>query len=375
MSQVKTDKHQELIDGLRKFFAFDFVGLAPVPDSEPPELMWKYASGNTNTRFERIVLPPGVGVMGIVYGSKRPLVVENVSKDIPRKDQYQYPIVAAEGLVSFFALPLLKEDVLAAILLCAYREDHEITQEMLEKTAHFMSDASDEYTVLLENSVRPSGASDETIYDEITHKVLQAQEEERKRISRELHDGISQEILLAQIELRKLKYLPDEEKDEGIERASEYLRQIMKHVNTIAVGLRPMQLDELGLAPAIKAYSLMLQDAYGVTVLSQIDSTINLSGDCETALYRVFQEAATNACKYSRSEIIEVVLKAENNSVVLGIRDHGLGFDTAHIVAQGSGLGIVGMKERAELVGATFEITSASGEGTHVKAVLPIQRS
>lgn len=375
MAQLFDNDHQALVDALRAEFDFDFVGLAPVPKVEPPELMWKFAAGNTNQRFERIVLPPGVGVMGIVYGSQRPLVVENVTRDIPRKDQYQYPIVAAEGLVSFFALPLKQGKDLAAILLCAYRNDHLIEQTMLARVADFISRVSDVWHVQLDNPVRPSHAMDEATYDGTTHKVLQAQEEERKRISRELHDGISHEILLAQIELRKLKYLPADEKDEGIERASEYLRQIMKHVNAIAVGLRPTQLDELGLGPAMKAYGVMIQDTYGVTVSVDFDASISLAQEQETTLYRIFQEAVTNACKYSRSESIEVSLLQEEDAIILVVQDHGTGFDVAKPDVKGGGLGLAGMKERSDLIGASFDLSSTPNVGTRVTIMLSEERT
>lgn len=361
---------QSLIDALRHTLGFDFVGLAPVPDTVPPELMWRFASGNTNNRFKRIVLPPGVGVMGIVYRSKQPLVVENVNSDIPRKDEYQFPIVAAEGLVSFFALPLIRGDMLAAILLCAYRSEHAITQELLDNAASFVVSFTERYVPVPVNPLRPLQAAGETVYDETTQKILQAQEEERKRIARELHDGIAQEILLAQIELRKLKYLPSAEQADGIEKSSEYLRQIIKHVNMMAVGLRPTQLDELGLAPAIKAYGLMLQDTYGVTIRADTDSSIKLRSDQETTLYRIMQEAASNACKYSRTEAIDIVLEREGDTVSLTVRDYGKGFDVSHPQIHGGGLGIVGMQERAELVGADFSLYSSKDVGTLVNVSL-----
>lgn len=365
----KTDC-QELVLALKTKFAFDFVSLAPVPNTEPPELMWKYAAGNTNQRFERIVLPPGVGVMGIVYGSRCPLIVENVNRDIPRKDQYQYPIVASEGLVSFFALPLMEDTHLVAVLLCAYRSQHDIAPQLLQETSTFIAKQLKGIDALHSNPVRPQHEQDDAVFDDTTHKVLQAQEEERKRIARELHDGIAHEILLAQIELRKLKYLSEDEKDAGIERSLEYLRQIMKHVNVIAVGLRPSQLDELGLGSAIKAYALMLQDSYGVVVNATIDHKVCLTKDQETTLYRIFQEAATNACKYSRSESIAIELACNEQVVTLTIEDFGVGFDVQHPTINGGGLGLVGMQERSELIGASVTISSVLDQGTCVRVVL-----
>lgn len=373
MEHDEAARYQTLVDAIRSEFSYDFVGLAPVPDTDQPELTWKYASGNWNNRFRRIVLPPGIGVMGIVYGSKRPLIVEDVARDIPRKDQYQYPIVAAEGLESFFALPLMEGDVLRAVLLCAYRESHAIDRQMLADTARAVVGASS-CTVPLDHAIRPAPGAQDAVYEDMTHKVLQAQEEERKRIARELHDGISQEILLAQIELRKIKYLDPEKKDEGIERASDYLRQIMKHVNDMATGLRPALLDEMGLGSAIASYCDLLQDAYGVTISTNAEATVKLDEDRETALYRIFQEAVMNACKYSRTESIDVALQREGDMVVLAIRDYGIGFDISRPTVRGGGLGLGGMKERADLIGGDLAITSSANEGTLVRVALPEER-
>lgn len=355
---------------IRDAFGYDFVGVSLVPPGEQPELAWHCAAGNTNNRYRRIVLPENVGVLGITFSTRRPLVVGDVDTDIAREEHYQYPIVAAEGLTGFIAFPLFEGERVAMILICATREHDTFNTHVLGATARF---AAEHAGLRFEERepVRPRKATPEPVYAGITHKIFQAQEDERKRVARELHDGLLQEILLAQIELRKLKYLPAEQKDEGIERAEAKLREIMTHVGAIAGGLRPAALDELGLAAALTSHCLMLQDAFGVRIEVSAAELEHLEADCATALYRIFQEAVMNACKYSRAELIEVALAQTGEAITLRIEDHGIGFNPASPALGGGGLGLVGMRERAELVGGTLDLASELGVGTVVTVVVP----
>ena len=109
---------------------------------------------------------------------------------------------------------------------------------------------------------------------------------------------------------------------------------------------------------------------------AELDADVSgLGPDTQTALYRIFQEAAMNACKYSRSETIDVALRRENGNVVLQVRDNGDGFDTAHPAIRGGGLGLEGMNERAAAIGGTWSIYSQPGEGTTVRVELPEEGS
>lgn len=361
---------EALAVAIRAAFGFDFVGVSLVPPDEQPELAWHCAAGNTNNRYRRIVLPENVGVLGITFSTRRPLVVGDVDTDIAREEHYQYPIVAAEGLTGFIAFPLFEDERVAMILICATREHDTFNTHVLGTVARFAA-ARAGLRFEEREPVRPRKAAPEPVYAGITHKIFQAQEDERKRVARELHDGLLQEILLAQIELRKLKYLPPEQKDEGIERAEAKLREIMTHVSAIAGGLRPAALDELGLAAALTSHCLMLQDAFGVRIEVSAAELEHLEADCATALYRIFQEAAMNACKYSRAELIEVTLSQTNDAITLRIEDHGIGFNPASPALGGGGLGLVGMRERAELVGGTLDLASELGVGTVVTVVVP----
>lgn len=375
---------KDLADRLHDEFGFDFVAVSLVPERATGDtLAWQCVAGNTNTRYQRIFLPSNVGILGMVYAEGRPLIVDDANVDISQDDLYQYPIVSAEGIVSFVGFPLFEKGDDARfiahepgvapqyICLCAFRVrrplDTTFIKKVQERAAEFTG-----FVPSSQDSFRPPRGERVTAATQLTHGIIQAQEAERKRIARELHDGISQELLLAQIELRKIKYLPEDEKEHGVELASERLRDIMAHVSSLAADLRPASLDELGLEAAMREHCVKLERSFGIEVRAEIDEVPGLSADEQTALYRIFQEASMNACKYSQSGTLDVRLRQMADSVVLSIADHGIGFDTAHPTVRGGGLGLGGMRERAAVIGATLDISSSSEKGTEVRVALPI---
>lgn len=359
-----------LADGLRSGFDFDFVGVSLAPRERGALYNWSCLAGSLTPRTRRIWLPEGVGALGTVAATKRGLVVGNTRTDIVPDVWYQFPIVASEGLTSLLAFPLLSGDDLAFVVLCAYRDDRRVTPGAYaaaqERAARISGLATSdmEPSILRAESMTP-------VYAETTHKIIQAQEDERKRIARELHDGLAQELLLVQIELRKAKYLPEDEVPEAIKRASEELREVLTHVSRIASNLRPASLDELGLAPAIEAECRQIERSFGVQVTDRIERLRNVNPDAEVALYRIFQEASSNACKYSRSDTLDVALASDDAGVCLTVRDFGVGFNVDHPEIHGGGLGLAGMRERAGAFGGEVSVESAPGEGCSVRVRIP----
>jgi len=349
---------------VRDRFGLDFVGVSIVPDGSAPILTWQYAAGSTTENYALIHLPEGVGALGKVQKLRRGIVVNSVEDDIPQGELFQYPIIVAEALSSFFSFPLMEDGDLRVILICAtrfVRTFDEVACGLIQQFAAtlFSLEPCGEAPLLVH------GKQEGFAYTEITHRLLQAQEDERRRIARELHDGISQEILVAQIELRKLGYLPQEEWPAAVDAVSGRLRDVIAHISAIARALRPAALDELGLVAALEALCAM-QKAFGVPIEVEAEDPGPLGADREIALYRICQEAVSNACKYSGADAVEVALAVRDGILTLRVADDGAGFDPARPQAKGSGLGLGGMRERAGLVGGDLAIESVPGSGCTV---------
>lgn len=362
---------QELAHRLKDEFGFGFVGVSRVPRGSWQSLSWDYVAGNISDRYTRVHLPEGVGALGIVASSRRPLLVGDVQRDMQQGIWYQFPIVAAELLESFLCFPLLDGDRLSSIVICAFREAHVFDDVLIEgvqqRAAELMGRSCAQRT-----PISLSGESLTPRHAETTHRIIQAQEDERRRVARELHDGLGQKLLLVQIELRRARALSPEEKDAAIDRACDQLREAMTHLSALARNLRPAELDELGLGAAIVAECKEYDHYFGVESTVDLCAHESLNPDCEMALYRIFQEASLNACKYSGTERLEVSLRRRKGSLVLSIKDFGSGFDPLHSDARGGGLGITGMKERAAAFGGELTVNSIRGEGTTVEAVMPL---
>ncbi len=210
----------------------------------------------------------------------------------------------------------------------------------------------------------------------LTNYVIHAQEEERKRISRELHDGVGQAMYSILVGLNVVSRLElDEQVKNLLTDVQEMTARAMEEVKRMAVELRPSALDDLGLLPAIRSYLKRYEQTFGIEAeLQHIGAKRRYSNAEETALYRILQEAMTNAAKYADANLIRVTLEDDGERLTLTVEDDGKGFDSAKIKSQGTGLGLFGMRERTHLLGGTVEISSRIGEGTLIRATIPIAK-
>lgn len=209
-------------------------------------------------------------------------------------------------------------------------------------------------------------------------QILRAQEEERRRVARELHDEAAQSLTSLLVRLRLLEQAQTPELAQ--QRVAE-LRQLtaraLDDVRRIALEMRPSVLDDLGLADALHAHIDGLNAAGGTRVSLSADGLDGrLDPDVELALYRVAQEALTNVRRHARASRAWVRIRREGRDVVLEVEDDGAGFDPRRVPAAGGGLGLAGMRERMGLIGGTVDIRSAPGRGTTVvaRASLPERR-
>jgi two-component system, NarL family, sensor histidine kinase UhpB len=207
-------------------------------------------------------------------------------------------------------------------------------------------------------------------------RVLQAQERERQRVARELHDQTGQALTH---EIISLDLLLERTADPGARRQLEAvkrtLEETLEEVHRMAQDLRPSVLDDLGLVPALRT---LAKQPSGAKVSLRVDGLRDrLPTAIETALYRIAQEALTNANKYARATYVNIDLRCVNSHVWLRVRDDGVGFDPNSIPEKEepgrAGLGIFGMRERATLLRGTLDIRSAPEAGTEVIAELPLE--
>jgi signal transduction histidine kinase len=211
----------------------------------------------------------------------------------------------------------------------------------------------------------------------LSRQVLRAQEEERKRISRELHDVIAQTLTginLRLAELKKQATVGPGVFGRNITRTQKLVEQSVNLVHRFALDLRPRVLDDLGLIPALHSFMKGFTEETGIRVSLKAFAGVELSnGDRRTALYRVAREALTNVARHSHASRADVSIDEKNGGICMEIKDNGRGFQLngASLAKKKGRLGLLGMKERVEMVGGTFSVESAPGKHTVVRAEIP----
>jgi signal transduction histidine kinase len=209
---------------------------------------------------------------------------------------------------------------------------------------------------------------------ELSHQLVKVQEQERKTISRELHDEVGQMLTGLRMELGNLDG-PHARGDPAFyQRLLETKRiaeQSLRSVRNLAMILRPSMLDDMGLSPALrwqaKEFTLRSDVPVELSIVGEVDA---LSDDLRTCVYRVVQEALTNAGRHARAKRIGVTVERCAHNVTVAIEDDGVGFDRDNSIRRG--LGVLGMEERVRELDGAFEIESQPGQGTHIRIRLPI---
>lgn len=207
--------------------------------------------------------------------------------------------------------------------------------------------------------------------------IIKAQEEERKRVAREIHDGPAQSmaniVMRAEFCLKLLEKDPTKVQDE-LYNLMELVRQSLKDVRKIIFDLRPMVLDDLGLVPALKRYIEHYAKEYGIFVeTSVLGRERRLDSSLEVALFRVVQESLTNIKKHASADQVVIKIEFLRDKVNVLIRDNGCGFDKDKVLSekQYEGFGLLGMKERIQLLKGNLNIKTAPGKGTEINLSVP----
>lgn len=196
----------------------------------------------------------------------------------------------------------------------------------------------------------------------LARSVWRVQEDERRALARELHDGVGQN-------LTALKHLLERGEAGGVERALALCAQTLEEVRALSRALRPQILDDLGLVPALEWLARTMAQSGGFAIRVEFDR-LELKNDLATLLYRLAQEALTNVVKHARCQHVMLRLAARGKDVHLIIADDGVGTGFQNV---GTGLG--SMRERVALFGGQLHLTSEPGAGMQLRAVLPLEEA
>lgn len=340
-------------------------------------------------------LPQGHGLLGALITEASPMRVSNISRD-PRSQGFPphhppmtsllgVPIVSNDRVVGDLYLtdkigaPEFSQDDQELLSILARHAAVAIDNSHLYEEARAARDQLRAWNRDLEQLVGERTAEIERINREVTARILSGQEEERKRIARELHDETAQSLSTLMINLDLLKPLLPEGNtllSSRLSRFEQVLRRTLDEVRAMAHALRPTMLDDFGLAAALEAFAHEWMETFGVPV--QIDVEPPPDGpppsDVEVALFRIAQEALTNTGKYARASTARVSLSFPHGSVVLVIEDDGVGFEVEQVEGptRRGGLGLYGMHERAALVRGSLSIESGPGQGTRIRLAAPL---
>ena len=207
----------------------------------------------------------------------------------------------------------------------------------------------------------------------LSRKLLDVQERERRAIARELHDEIGQALTGLKLSLEMIDRISQESAREKLNGAVSLVNDLIGRVRNLSLDLRPAALDDLGLLPALLWHFERYSKQTGIQVdfKHQNLEARRLERDVETVACRIIQEALTNVARHAHSKLVEVRVWIDDDSLNLRVEDHGVGFET-HTSAAASSSGLIGMEERASMVGGTLAVDSQAGRGTNVSAELPL---
>ena len=208
----------------------------------------------------------------------------------------------------------------------------------------------------------------------LSRRLVQVQEEERRKLARELHDEIGQILTGLNFALESIQRAIPEEFRPKIANALEINNQLIKQVRQLSLELRPAMLDDFGLLAALKWFFQRFTSFSGIWVeFSNFGlNQRRFNSELETAVFRIIQEALTNVARHARTDEVSVRIEVNEDALLINVEDAGQGFDVQSVLSAPPGAGLTGMRERAVLIGGAYTIQSKVGEGTKVQVALPI---
>jgi signal transduction histidine kinase len=365
---IALDNVLEIIDGA--------IGGILLLDEETQILCYRMQRGLSAKYAEEMHMQLGEGIAGRVAQTGEPLLLEDISQDLrtARPD-----LVSKEGLKGFVSIPLKAKEQVVGVLNVASSTPGRFGADdvsLLNSIGDYLGTAI-ERARLYERLARAGER-----YRALLQHALTAQEEERKRIARELHDETSQALtsltlsLQAIIGMSEMKGIGDAELMEKLKSTHSYAVYAGNEIVKLMKELRPTLLDELGLPAAIHRYAKDTLQAQGVNVSAEfMGADERMRPEVEVTLFRISQGLIGNILEHSGAKNASIKLECNTRECLLQIEDDGKGFDVnklTQVEPGGRGAGLFTMKERARLVGGSCHIDSRRGQGTKVVVRVPV---
>jgi len=301
--------------------------------------------------------PRGRGILGVLIEDARPLRLDDLTRD-PRSVGFppNHP-----PMRSFLGVPVMTRGVAFGNLYLAEKQPGGPFSEEDEETVTLLAAQA---AVAIENAG--------SVRRDALRRAVQAQEAERRRLARELHDETGQALTSMLLGLAAVERA---ESAEAARAAAGELRELvvetLQSVRRLAVELRPSALDDFGLEPALRRLGQTVRESSGLDV--QVEArlgTDRLLPEVETAIYRIVQEALTNVVRHAAAQHVSIVLTRMPEKLTVVIEDDGAGFDPD--ARHGDGLGLLGMLERVQLLDGSLAIDASAGSGTTLVVELPL---
>lgn len=338
--------------------------------------MYKYFSNGAGVRYQH-TWPPGRGMPGWVLVHGKPYV----TNDAPNDPQMMHELPFNQNVKCGLCTPIIgsKGDVIGVFEVRDKLDGTPFTDADVD----FLMALSPLASIAVENAqaYQKVAAAESAVQNSYTQlralaaRLQTIREEERTDIARELHDELGQALTALKMDLAALiTRLPVRSKylRERAQAMSEQIDATIKTVRRMSSQLRPGMLDDLGLGPSIEWYAQEFQTRTGITVETNIPvEELDLSHARATALFRIFQETLTNVARHAQATRVQAVLAQQDEMLLLQIADDGRGIDLEQARGKRS-LGLLSMRERAEMIQGSFEIRGEAGKGTTITVRVPL---
>jgi len=339
------------------------------PDEE--RLVLRAATPGFQDAVGQVALRLGEGVAGWVAATHEVVLIPENKWADPR---YKYiPDLHGEMFTAMLSVPVVsRSGGLIGVFNVhsrARRDFSDADVAFLRLTASLIAGAIEHANLFL------ALAEQEAELESLVRKTIEVQEEERRRVATEIHDGVTQQLVSMWYRLqacsRSLRSDPQRAEHE-LGEASRLVDEALDEARVAIYNLRPSVLDDLGLGPSLRTLAHRQLDGR-VELDVDVDDVVGLPPHCEVALYRIAQEAVTNIRKHAEATSVGVALHDDGGVVLLRVRDDGVGFQvpSGRTARPTTSFGLTGMRERVSLIGGSLELTSAPGRGTSLEVRIP----